>query len=303
MGLRFASGANKGFKITTEVPSPNRSVEKIFEDQRAEYEAKRGRQKVKAEGIRIELEDAGPYALMFTGDPHAGDDGCDLGHLASDLQIIKDTPHMFGANMGDLTNNWIRALGHLYAKQHTTDGEELALMRWLIGAADWLFVILGNHDKWGPLAAAVCENAGVMAVDHGSMFRIVSGDSELLVDARHTHKGHSMYNPGHAQLKKNYRGSQADIIIGAHTHTSAYTQIKNGITGKIGHAIRVGAYKKVDEYADQHDFEDGAISPSVVAVIDPSADEVGKVTIFHNPHHAVTFLRALREAWEMEEAA
>lgn len=114
------------------------------------------------------------------------------------------------------------------------------------------------------------------------------------VDARHYHKGHSMYNPSHGALKKNYRGSDADIIIGGHTHQSAYTLTKNPQTQRIGHSITVGSYKLYDDYARSGDFEDTHISPSVLCVIDPSANAEGRITVFHDIRQGVRVLNALR---------
>ena len=103
-----------------------------------------------------------------------------------------------------------------------------------------------------------------------------------------------MYNPAHGQLKRNYRGSNADVIIGGHTHQSAYTMTKNGVTGQIGHSVRVGAYKKADEYADMLGLDDACISPSVLLVCDPAAQPSGFVHVFHDIDAGVQFLNAIR---------
>lgn len=290
LGLKWGA---KPFTVKTQIPSPNRPLGDILAEQASRFHEKRARAHAK-KGIEIELTDEGPYGILFFGDPHADDDGCDIEKLAADLQVVQTEPHVHGVNMGDLTNNWIRVLGHLYSHQHTTDDEAEALMDWLVGSIPWLFVILGNHDKWGPLAARICREKEVTYVSHGAMFRIKCGDSELVIDARHDHPGRSMYNPSHGQLKKGYRGSDAHIIIGAHIHTSGVTITKNEVTGHINHAVRVAAYKKFDEYADMKGFGDGSISPSILAVIDPKATAEGFVTLFHDIQSGVKFLNALR---------
>lgn len=282
----------KGFSVQ-EIPSPNRPIDEIVADQAERFKEKKARWNTKHEGIEIRLDKPGPYAIYFAGDPHVGDDGCDLERLSYELEFVSEQPRVFCANMGDISNNWIRALGFLYAHQHTTDDEERALARWLIESFPWLFVILGNHDKWSPLAQEMCENAGVTHVSHGGMFKIISGDSTLLIDARHDHKGNSQYNPSFAQAKRSYRGSPADIIIGAHIHSSGYTMLRNGITGKISHAIRVGTFKRFDEYADAGGFDEDSIGPSVLCVINPNADDVGKVTVFHDIEAGAIYLNAL----------
>ena len=285
------------------IPTPNRPIEDIIRDQAERFKEKQARWRVKHEGIEVRLADTGPFGIVFVGDPHADDDGCDLEKLSADLEIIKHTPHVHAINMGDLCNSWVRALGHLYAHQHTTDDEATELMRWLCGYVDWMLIILGNHDKWGPLAAEICKQSGNLYASHGAMLKVICGDTSVIIDARHTHRGNSMYNPSHGQLKQNYRGSQADIIIGAHTHVSAYTMVRNGVSGKLGHAIRVGAYKRCDEYADAGGFSEDYISPSVMAVVDPERDDVGRIHIFHDLDQGAVFLEALRTRHEMQIAA
>lgn len=293
LGIKYPPSVGKGFEVQA-VPTPNRPIDEIIRDQAERHREKMARWDVKHDGIRVSLDDPGPYGIVFFGDPHGDDDGCDFGRLCADMDLVKSTPHCYGLNLGDLSNNWIRALGHLYGVQHTTEDEAAEIVRYIVGYLDWLAVILGNHDKWSPLAAEICRNAGVTYVSHGAMFRITCGDRDLLIDARHTHRGHSMYNPAHAQLKRNYRGSKAHLIVGAHVHTSAYTMVRNGVTGHIGHALRVGTYKLADEYADTNGFDQDSIGPSVMAVICPDADDTGYVTVFHDLAQGAVFLEAMR---------
>jgi hypothetical protein len=284
-------------------PAANRTIEEIFRDQAERFRQKRAHHDTKRQGIGIELEDEGPYAVMFFGDPHADDDGCDLGYLGHCLELVRQNPHVFAANIGDLTNNWVGKLAGLYAHQHTTDDEGVALIEWLLESVPWLFVVLGNHDKWSPVAELLCRQHNVPYVSHGAKFRIRRGADELVIDARHDHPGRSMYNPSHGQVKRNYRGSDADIIVGGHIHQSAYTLVRNGETGKLGHCIRVSSFKVVDEYADKLGLPDEAISPAVLAVIDPGAGDLGRVTVFQDPEQGLRLLSALRGREGAKKAA
>ena len=295
MGIRFGCNRLKEKAAVSQIPSRSRDLDTLLRDNASAFQRKRA----SADGTRsvqISQPHNGPYAILFFGDPHAGDDGCDIEKLCYDLDLVRSEPHVYGANMGDLTNNWVRALGHLYGSQTTTQGDEEKLMEWLIKALDWLFIILGNHDKWSAVAELLCRQHGVLGVSHGGMFTVNTPDGKrpFVVDARHTHKGNSMYNASHGQLKRVYRGSPAHLVIGAHIHTSAVTITKNGVTGRIGHAVRVGSYKRVDDYADASGFDDETISPSVMAVVDPSASDEGFVHVFHDVDQGVRFLRALR---------
>jgi len=278
----------------------------IIEQQLALFVRKEAHHKPKREGIEIRIPAAGPFAVVAIGDPHMDDLGCDFAALKCDLDLIKTTPHCFGLNMGDLVNNWARALGHLYAHQKTTDDEALDMVRWMVRdcGVKWLMVILGNHCKWTQAVETICKDLKINYASHGAMLKILRGDSKpYLIDARHTHPGNSMYNPSHGQVKRSYRGSPADVIIGAHTHTSALTILKNGISNKLNHCLRVGTYKRYDDYADAGGYTDECISPSVMIVIDPDADERSRTHIFHDLNVGAIFLASLRTKFEKKAAA
>lgn len=280
---------DESYKLTA-----NRNIEDLLAAQVDAHRRKMARHNAKKQGISITRPNDLPYGLVFFGDPHLGDPGCNITRLIADLEIVQATPGLHALNMGDLTNNWVGSLARLYGTQETTADEEEEMIRWLL-KHDWLAVILGNHDKWAKVAELLCKEAKVPYVSHGSVFNVHAGDSVLKIDARHTHRGHSMYNPSHGQLKQNHRGSDAHIIIGAHTHVSAYTMLRNGVSGHLGHAIRVGSYKEADEYADANGFAEDTIAPSCMAVVRPDRfGEVDFVQIFWNIEAGADYLTWLR---------
>lgn len=303
--MRLMQAPNPAGVSVQKVPTANRSIIQLLEDQKANFERKGARHTTKNLGIEVLLSEPGPYGLMMFGDPHVDDNGCDIEALIECLKFASETPHVYAANLGDLTNNWIGNLMRLYAHQNSTDDEGVVLMEWLLTQIPWVFVVLGNHDKWGPVATMMCVKHNITHVSHGAkfLFRDSKYGVPMVVDARHTHPGHSMYNPSHGQLKKNYRGSDADVIVAGHTHTSGYTMVKNEETGKIGHCIRVGAFKKFDDYADQKGYGDGAISPSVLLVVNPDAENPASfVTVFHDMYAGRVYLNALRAERETKTA-
>lgn len=279
---------------TEQPPSANRDLSQIFADKAVEFERKKAHHESKSKGLEIKLPGAGPYGILFFGDPHLDDPAADLARISWCLQLVKETPELYAANLGDLTNNWVGPLARLNAHQNTTDDEGQELIRWILQAASWLFVILGNHDKWTDTAELLCKQYKVPYVSHGAKFRVQREGHEMVLDARHDHPGRSMYNPSHAQLRKTFRGSNADIVIAGHTHQGAYTQIKNGETGKIGHCVRVGSFKSVDEYADRLGLMDGCISPAVLCVVNPKAEPESMVTVFQDPKAGAQYLGFLR---------
>jgi hypothetical protein len=274
--------------------SGSRSIEDLLAAQMDSHRRKLTEHDAKKSGITITMPDDRPYGVAFPGDPHLGDPGCNITAIMRDLEIVDQTDGLHAINMGDLTNNWVGFLQRLYGGQEITTKEETEMMRWLL-KHDWLAVILGNHDKWSDKAEMLCRELGVAYVSHGSTFKVHAGDSVLKIDARHTHRGHSQYNPAHAQAKQNYRGSDAHIIVGAHTHVSAYTVLRNGVSGHMGHAIRVGSYKEADEYADANGFHEDTIAPSCMAVVDPREEgEVGFVQVFWDLQRGADYLTYLR---------
>ena len=285
MGLKWR-GPNRG-----EIPTANRPLSEILAGAAKDYKRKAAHHSAKREGVTLKRDDDLPFGLLFVGDPHLGDPGCDIETLAHHLEVVRETDGLEAINMGDLANFWVGRLGRLYAHQHVTDDEEIELCRWLLQEVHWAFLILGNHDKWGPVAELLCKQYGVPYASHGAKLIFKCPSCEIRVDARHDHKGNSMYNPSHGQIKQSYRGSDCDIIIGAHIHTSAQTVIRNGVTGKLSHAVRVGAYKRHDDYADAHGFDADTIGPAWLAVIDPLAPEESRVQGFWDVDRGAEYLR------------
>lgn len=294
--LRWASG--RTFSIA-QAMSPPRSIPSLLEQQFERYRHKQENAKQKQSGIDIMIHEPGPFGLLCFGDPHVGDDGCDMEQLIADMDFARATEHVYAINMGDLSNNWVGPLKRLWAHQGTTEEEEEALVAWLIEYLPWVVVILGNHDKWSPMAARICRDRNVFTVSHGGrlVFR-TPGGRPLYMDARHDHRGFSMYNPAHAQIRKKFRGNPCDVIIGAHTHESGYTKLYNDNSKTLGHCVQVASYKDADEYADAKDLSNSKISPSVLIVVDPQCDGIGFVHVFEDLSYGALFLQALRDRYE-----
>lgn len=287
LSLRW--GSDPGFTVSP-TPTVNRSIEELLLDQASQFESKKAHHESK-QNIEIQLAEPGPFGVLFFGDPHLGDPGCDIQHLCWCLELVRRTPRLFAFNMGDLTNNWVGRLGYLYGKQRSTDDEEFEMADWLLSKVPWLACILGNHDKWSRDAEHLCKKHGVRHVSHGGKFILRSGDATFKVDARHNHRGSSQYNPSHGQIKKSHRGSDCDVIIGAHIHTSAYTMLRNGETGRVNHNIRVGSFKKYDDYADANSFEQDTIGPAVLTIFDPDGGDVGRVKPFWDLEGGAEYLK------------
>lgn len=278
-------------------PAVSRDIDTLLADMADTFQRKKAHSDGKGK-IEVTVPSKGAFLLMFIGDPHLGDPGCDIEHLTWCLQIARTTPDVYPVNMGDLANFWAGRLSRLYAHQPTTDDEETSLVDWLVRSFPWAWIVQGNHDKWGPVVSLVCARHDILAVSHGGFFHVSNAaGGEIKVDCRHTHRGNSQYNPAFAQTKRSYRGSPADIIVGAHIHTGAYTLLRNGVTGHVNHCIRTGAFKKYDEYADANSFDNDNVSPVMCAVCRPSeSDPLKRVTTFADVEDAIKFLEAVKGA-------
>jgi hypothetical protein len=281
--------------VTVSLPAkPGRTVAEYLAAQKDAHARKREYHEGKRR-IPVTVDIDGPYGVALFGDLHGDDEGCDLGLFEHHCDTVKESGlPVLSFNLGDFTNNWVGKLSHLWAHQATTEGEGRKVIEYALGRIKWTAVILGNHDVWTPVCEMICNRMNIAAVTHGGKFYISSRDGQIVLDLAHHHRGSSMYNNAHGQTKRAYRGSDADIIAGAHIHSSGYHQTCNPETGKIGHAVRVSSYKVVDEYADRLGFGNEAISPCVFFVCDPSAEPHKRVRYFADPQDGIIFLRALR---------
>ena len=53
----------------------------------------------------VKVNDKKPIGIMWFGDPHIDDDGCDWTLLSKHIELCKQ-PGVYGVNIGDTTNNW-----------------------------------------------------------------------------------------------------------------------------------------------------------------------------------------------------
>ncbi len=226
------------------------------------------------------------------------DDGTDVALLERHTDLIRGTEGLFGANIGDTTNNWMGRLARLYAEQSTSAQEAWQLAEWFIKRVDWLYFLSGNHDAWSGPGDPIkwILNSGVPNESGVRLNLQFPNKKEVRINARHTFPGHSMWNTTHGPSKAAQMGWRDHILIAGHTHVSGYQILKDPMTGMLSHAIRVGSYKTYDRYAEQLGLPDQCISPAVVTVIDPAArTETGLITVFHDVEEGAAFLTWKRQ--------
>lgn len=254
--------------------------------------------------VRVKSDD--PIAVCMLGDPHVDDDGTDLGRLQDDIGIIRRTPGMFAACIGDLQNNWVGRLARLYAHQETTASQAWQLVEWFIHELrdDWLFMVQGNHDHWSgsgdPLRWIQRQADVKLTGDHTVRVALrFAGGAEVRIAARHDWPGNSMWNPSHGQLRAASLTHHDHVIVSGHKHTGGYQLVRVPASGLLAHCVQLGSYKVHDDYADALGMPPRMIAPSCTAIIDPMAGELGRVRIEHDLEAAadyLTWLRARRAA-------
>lgn len=251
--------------------------------------------------IPVTLKRSEPIGILHFGDPHIDDDGTNVALLEDHARLVRSTPGLYGANVGDTTNNWVGRLARLYSQQSTTQAEAWLLAEWFIGEVrDWLYMVGGNHDAWsgaGDPLKWIARQIGALYQD--SEVRIAlrfTGNREVRVNCRHDFAGRSQYNPAHGPMKALFFGVRDHIAIAGHTHESAYGVLKDPDSGMVMHAVRVASYKRHDRYAVEKGLRDQNISPCVVTVVDPRLPPAhpGLVKVFWCPHEGADYLSWIR---------
>lgn len=293
------AAARVGIVVTrppSEEPTAEELIRRKEEDFRRKVEYEEGRKLIEAH-----VRERGPIAIVHLGDPHLDDDGTDWPALRRDIALIQRTPGMYAATVGDMTNNWVGRLAHLYGQQGTTARQAWILAEWLFKelAGRWLYVIGGNHDAWSGEGDPLRWIAGsVDALYESSEARVRVGfpnGKSVVVNARHDFKGDSQWNPTHGPMKAAQLGVRDDILICGHKHKSGYSPIKDPDSGKVCHCIQVASYKRYDRYAREKGFRDQSISPCAVTVIDPDAtDPADLIQHFWTIGAAAIYMQALR---------
>lgn len=253
--------------------------------------------------IKVRVTIPGPIAIWHFGDPHIDDDGTDLAAIKRDTETIRTTPGLFGANVGDTTNNWTGRLARLWAQQSTSHKQAWALAEWFIRRVDWLYLIGGNHDAWsGDGDPLTWIQRGGSAPYMSSEVRLeltFPNGNTCRINARHDFSGHSQYNPVHGPMKATMFGVRDHIAVAGHKHIGGHGVLKNPDDGSLCHSYLVAGYKVFDRYALEKGFRDQHISPGVLTIINPSLANTHQDFVSHyfNLEYGVRIFNLIRKDW------
>lgn len=292
-------GGPVGFRVEIDLPVEVPSEEELLERRRRDFARKKAAKEARRLiPVRVTMD--GPIGIAHMGDPHVDDDGTDIEELERHVALIRDTDGLFGANVGDLQNNWVGRLARLYGQQSTSAAEAWVLVEWLVKAVPWLYLIGGNHDAWSgagdPLKWIARDNQGVIEYWGARLNLKFPNGREIRVNARHDFAGHSQWNAAHGVGKAVQMGWRDHILTCGHKHTSGLMHLKCPATGLLSWAIRVGSYKVFDRYAEEKGLPDQSAFRCPVTVINPQYgdDDPRLISVFLDPEQGADYLTFLR---------
>lgn len=284
-----------------EVPFDDLTTDELISQRKKQFSRKHAAEVVK-KLLPVTIAMDGPIGIAHFGDPHVDDDGTDIGLIESHLRIINKTDGMFAANLGDLSNNWIGRLSHLWSQQGTSAKQAWQLVEWLMNSAHWLYLVGGNHDAWsgtGDPLQWIMRNAESAFDYNGVRLNLqFPNGKHVRINARHDFSGHSQFNPAHGPMKAIQHGWRDHIATCGHKHTSFVSgPLKDPATGLLSWAIRCAGYKTYDRYAAEKGFPDQNAFPACVTIIDPrfADDDTRLITVIPNVEEGADFLRFKRK--------
>ena len=297
---RDALATPKPFTVAP-LPDPDMPVEDLIVHRKRQFarraEAYKARKLI---DVRVKID--GPVGIAHFGDPHVDDDGCDIVALERDVNVVNKTEGLFAANLGDMQNNWIGRLAHLWAQQSTTARQAWQLTEWLVKSCQWLYIVGGNHDAWSgngdPLEWIMRDQPGVLEAWGVRVGLTFPNGRTIRVNARHDFAGHSMWNPAHGPMKAAQAGWRDHILTCGHKHTSFIAgPLKDPSTGLLSWAIRCAGYKVIDGYATEKGLPDQNAFQAAVTILDPryEDDDPRLVTVLPSVEEGADYLRFKRK--------
>jgi hypothetical protein len=261
---------------------------------------KRHKDAAKLRDVKIKI--SGPIGIAHFGDPHVDDDGTDIGMLEEHMEIVNRTEGLFGANLGDLQNNWIGRLARLWAEQGTSAKQAWQLTEWMCNKVNWLYLVSGNHDCWSgtgdPLKWIMAQQNTVFEYSGVRLNLVFPNGKNVRINARHDFSGHSMWNPAHGPMKAVQGGWRDHILTCGHKHTSFVGgPLKDPASGLLSWAIRCAGYKIFDRYAEEKGLPDQNAFPACVTIINPKYedDDTRLITVIPDIHSGADYLTFLRK--------
>jgi|TARA_Y100000296_G_scaffold20276_1_gene24072 hypothetical protein len=261
-----------------ELPDDDIPVEDIVGLMKTRFEKRYEHHKAK-KWMPFKVMMDGPIGICWLGDPHVDDDGCNWPKLDEDLDSIVGTEGMFGASIGDATNNWVGRLLAQYARQETSKTTAGKLTKYLMEKVgrDWLIWLIGNHDEWNDGAHYLREMGSHIVVMEDWQAQITlkfPNGRDARIWAAHDFPGHSQWNTMHAAQKAAHMKDWAHLYICGHKHNWALHQEESASKEFIYWLARARGYKFIDDYGGKLGHASQQEGASIVSVFDPDAENM-----------------------------
>lgn len=293
--LRTARAAAEGAVSYTAIPEDDLPIEELIRIQAKRFEKRAAAQQAKDwQPVRVNEKKA--IGLLWFGDPHVDDSGCNWPLLLKHIALCKNDG-VYGANVGDTTNNWCGKLMRLYAEQETSKTTARKLAKWFLteSGVDWLIWLMGNHDEWadGAEFLRLYNVNGILMENWQARFQLVFPNGKACrIHAAHNFPGNSIWNSLHGPQRAAHTKAEAHLYMAGHTHNWALHHEESASRGFTYWLARARGYKYLDDYADHlghHSQQEGA---AIMTIIDPNAKSAsGFVQCFADPEEGAEFLK------------
>ena len=226
---------------------------------------------------KISMNTDKPVVVVFVGDPHLDDNGCNLKLLRQHIELM-NRPDVYAFNIGDTTNNWTGRLMKLYSEQDTSLETARRLIDWFLNDAGirWLGWVTGNHDCWehGSHIIKSMNRKSILIEDWEAKVSVsFPSGLEVPIWLAHDFKGSSVTNKVHGAVKKAKELAKSCVFVAGHRHDWGYYTEELPTDGSVIHAFRVRGYKYLDHYSIVNGFSSSIHGASAAIVIDPRAKD------------------------------
>jgi hypothetical protein len=237
------------------------------------------------------------FRIKLFGDPHMDSDAFDIDLFEKHWFELDAAGGVYGVMIGDMFNNWLRVLSHLWKHEGDPDDAWTLFEHYMEQRGSALIAACsGNHDDW---THAPADPIDLLMKRHGVVYRqgavrvvITDGEKSASMALRHKWRGHSMYSPAHGLRRAAQEGWHDNIMVGGHTHQDEDRATVQPRTGFISNLFQLSAFKRFDEFADVHGFKPHATLPirDLVVDLDRADNDPDKVKTFYDGDGAAAYL-------------
>lgn len=271
-----------GFEVLSPPPEfEDESTWGMMEKKSVKY--KERHERLMSRSLRIPGK-SGPQGVILIGDAHIGSLGVDYKRLDYIADLVANNPMLWCIQIGDLIDSMIwNSVKYERWKTPLDIPEEIRLgAYWLSRVVPkCLGLVGGNHDiisykmtGWSHIDTIMQMIGNKIPYNpHQLNLTLFVGEQPYIICMRHKVQGKSQFRTTHGVAKWfRWAPIDADMMIAGHIHISGYQAVE--LHGKKRHACQLGAYKIVDEYADEHGFLHDTDAPDMLAIFHPDKKNI-----------------------------